>query len=57
MVTDTLERRAVARYADAAEHLKDCAELDSKIENYDKFQTHDAFCMQLEMQYDMKTVF
>tara|TARA_B100000767_G_scaffold23641_1_gene20937 strand:+ start:1213 stop:2640 length:1428 start_codon:yes stop_codon:yes gene_type:complete len=57
MVTDTLERRLVARYGDAAEHLKDCAALDAKIENYDKFQTHQTFSEQLEVQYDIKMVF
>ena len=57
MVTDTLERRLVARYGDAAEHLKDCAALDAKIENYDKFQTHQAFSEQLEMKYNIKMVF
>ena len=56
VITETLDRKTVASYADAAEHLKDCAALDAKIENYDKFQTHHAFSEQLKMQYDIKMV-
>ena len=57
MITNALDHMTVASYADAAEHFKDCAALDAKIENYDKFQTHHAFSEQLELQYDIKMVF
>ena len=57
MITNALDHMTVARYADAAEHFKDCAALDAKVENYDNFQTHISFCEQLEKKYEKTTAF
>ena len=57
MITNALDHMTVASYADAAEHFKDCAALDAKIENYDKFQTHIDFCQRLEKKHGEKIAF
>ena len=57
VITDTLVHRKVMRYADAVEHLKDCAALDVEIKNYNEFQPHISFIQDLKTHHSAKTVF
>ena len=45
------------RYADAVEHLKDCAALDVEIKHYNEFQPHISFIQDLKTHHSAKTVF
>ncbi|MGY9037531.1 MAG: DUF6880 family protein [Rhodobacterales bacterium] len=57
MIEATLRDAAKTRYAQAADHLMDCAAADLEIEEYGRFESHDAFVQRLRKRYSGKAAF
>ena len=57
MIEAALWESAKSRYAQAADHLMDCAAADIEIEDYGAFESHDAFVRRLRKRYAHKAGF
>ena len=57
MIEAALWESAKSRYAQAADHLMDCAAADIEIEDYGAFESHDAFVQRLRKCYAHKAGF
>jgi hypothetical protein len=57
MIEAALREGAKARYAQAADHLMDCAAADLEIEGYGRFESNDAFVQRLRKRHAGKVAF
>jgi hypothetical protein len=57
MIDDTLDGAKSTRYRHVARHLMECQSLASAIQDYDPFETHQAFVARLHAKHARKTGF
>jgi hypothetical protein len=57
MIDDTLDGAKSTRYGHVARHLMECQSLASAIQDYDPFETHQAFVARLRAKHGRKTGF
>ncbi|WP_050527896.1 DUF6880 family protein [Pseudorhodobacter aquimaris] len=57
MINDTLEHARTSRYAYAASHLADCANLDTEIDDYGSHPDHAQYLQSLKSQHARKSSF
>jgi hypothetical protein len=57
MIDDTLDGAKSTRYRHVARHLMECQSLGSAIQDYDPFETHQAFVARLRAKHGRKTGF
>ena len=57
LIEDTLDGGKSSRYRHAARHLLECAALAASIDDYDGFETHEAFTARLRARHGRKTGF
>jgi hypothetical protein len=57
MIDDTLDGAKSTRYRHVARHLMECQSLASAIQDYDPFETHQAFVARLRAKHGRKTGF
>jgi Family of unknown function (DUF6880) len=57
MIDFSLTKSRASRYGHAARHLRDCAGLASRVEDYASFETHDGYVSRLRRDHARKTAF
>lgn len=57
LIEATLTRKRTTRYGHAARHWRACAELADRIDDVDRFETHDAFRRRIEATHGRKSGF
>ena len=57
MIDFSLGKARSSRYRHASRHLMECSSLAAKIEDYLKFETHDAFLNRLKKEHGRKSGF
>ncbi|MFD0466306.1 DUF6880 family protein [Microvirga aerilata] len=57
LIDFALERNRTKRYQHAARHLEECEHLANRVEDFGRFEAHDAYLRRLKLQHGRKTSF